>query len=111
MTKPQCVVIAGPNGAGKTSAAPELLKDTIGVSTFVNADVIAQGLGMLRAQEEFIRSNAGELREKIASGLAQIQQGNVVDGRAAIQSLRNKLHERERSGRRASLSQCAGRDL
>ncbi len=44
MIRPQCVVIAGPNGAGKTSAAPELLKDTIGVAAFVNADVIAEGL-------------------------------------------------------------------
>ena len=63
------------------------------------ADVIAQSLGMLRAQEEFIRSNATELREKIASGLEQIQRGEVVEGRVAIQNLRNKLHERERGGR------------
>jgi predicted ABC-type ATPase len=44
VTKPQCVVIAGPNGAGKTSSASRLLRDTVGVSAFVNADVIAQGL-------------------------------------------------------------------
>jgi predicted ABC-type ATPase len=42
--KPQVVVIAGPNGAGKTSAAPGLLRDTVGIGAFVNADVIAQGL-------------------------------------------------------------------
>jgi len=42
--RPQCVVIAGPNGAGKSSAAPDLLKDAAGIATFVNADVIAQGL-------------------------------------------------------------------
>jgi predicted ABC-type ATPase len=41
---PQAVVIAGPNGAGKTSAAPDLLQDAVGIDTFVNADVIAQGL-------------------------------------------------------------------
>ena len=62
------------------------------------ADVIAQSLGMLRAQEEFMRSNAGELREKIASGLEQIRRGEVVEGKAAIQNLRNKLHQRERGG-------------
>jgi predicted ABC-type ATPase len=38
------VVIAGPNGAGKSSSAPRLLRDTVGVGAFVNADVIAQGL-------------------------------------------------------------------
>ena len=32
-------------------------------------DVIAQSLGMLRVQEEFIRSNVAELREKIATGI------------------------------------------
>jgi predicted ABC-type ATPase len=37
-------VIAGPNGAGKSTAAPSLLRDTLAVSEFVNADVIAQGL-------------------------------------------------------------------
>jgi antitoxin ParD1/3/4 len=54
-------------------------------------DVIAQSLGMLRAQEEFIRSNAAELREKIATGMEQIRHGEVVDGKTAIQNLREKL--------------------
>jgi antitoxin ParD1/3/4 len=58
--------------------------------------VIAQSLGMLRAQEEFIRSNVVELREKIASGMDQIRRGEVVDGRTTIRNLREKLHERER---------------
>jgi putative addiction module CopG family antidote len=59
------------------------------------ADVIAQSLGMLRAQEEFIRSNAAELREKIATGMEQIRRGEVVDGRTAIQNLCGKLRLRQ----------------
>src|SRR5437763_2952844 len=43
-TSPSVVVIAGPNGAGKSTAAPALLSGVLGVSEFVNADVIAQGL-------------------------------------------------------------------
>ena len=62
------------------------------------ADVIAQSLGMLRAQEEFIRSNLAELRGKIATGMEQIRRGEVVDGKTAIQNLREKLHQRERGG-------------
>jgi antitoxin ParD1/3/4 len=58
-------------------------------------DVIAQSLGMLRAQEEFIRSNVAELREKIATGMEQIRRGKVVDGKTAIQNLREKLHRRQ----------------
>ncbi len=41
---PQVIVLAGPNGAGKTTLARALLPDDIHVRTFVNADVIAQGL-------------------------------------------------------------------
>jgi predicted ABC-type ATPase len=41
---PTVIVLAGPNGAGKTTAARTLLADTLRVLTFVNADVIAQGL-------------------------------------------------------------------
>jgi antitoxin ParD1/3/4 len=55
------------------------------------SDIVAQSLGMLRAQEEFIRTNTAELREKIASGLEQIRRGEMVDGPAAIQDLRKKL--------------------
>ena len=42
--RPQAVVIAGPNGAGKTSAAPDLLRDAVGIDVFVNAYAIAEGL-------------------------------------------------------------------
>lgn len=41
---PSVVVLAGPNGAGKTTSAPLLLRGTLGVNEFVNADVIAHGL-------------------------------------------------------------------
>lgn len=41
---PHVVVIAGANGAGKSTIAPFLLRDTLGVLEFVNADTLAQGL-------------------------------------------------------------------
>jgi predicted ABC-type ATPase len=41
---PVVVVIAGPNGAGKSTSAPGLLRDALGITTFVNADEIARGL-------------------------------------------------------------------
>jgi predicted ABC-type ATPase len=42
--KARVVVVAGPNGAGKSTLAPELLRGTLGVVEFVNADTIARGL-------------------------------------------------------------------
>ena len=58
-------------------------------------DVIAQDFGILQAQETFIDKNVSELREKIASSSDQIRRGEVIDGRSAIQSLREKLQKRE----------------
>src|SRR5438445_12431364 len=43
-TCPTVVVLAGPNGAGKTTSARTLLAETLRLTTYVNADVIAQGL-------------------------------------------------------------------
>lgn len=43
-TSPSVIVLAGCNGAGKTTAARTVLAETLQVMTFVNADVIAQGL-------------------------------------------------------------------
>lgn len=45
---PLVVVIAGPNGAGKSTTAPSLLRDTLQVTEFVNADAIADGLSAFR---------------------------------------------------------------
>ena len=41
---PSVIILAGPNGAGKTTAARTLLAEQLRLMTFVNADVIAQGL-------------------------------------------------------------------
>lgn len=47
---PHVIVIAGPNGAGKSTTAPALLKGTLGVTEFVNADIIAQGLSAFQPE-------------------------------------------------------------
>lgn len=41
---PSLIALAGPNGAGKSTSGPALLRDTLGITEFVNADLIAQGL-------------------------------------------------------------------
>src|SRR5689334_23144253 len=41
---PSVFVLGGPHGAGKTTASRTVLAETLGVMTFVNADVIAGGL-------------------------------------------------------------------
>jgi predicted ABC-type ATPase len=44
VSSPGVVALAGPNGAGKSTTGPPLLKETLGVTQFVNADLIAEGL-------------------------------------------------------------------
>lgn len=44
---PQCHIVAGPNGAGKTTFAMEYLMNETDCRTFINADMIAQGLSPL----------------------------------------------------------------
>lgn len=48
---PHVIVIAGSNGSGKSTAAPTLLKDTVHINDFVNADVIAQGLSAFQPEK------------------------------------------------------------
>jgi predicted ABC-type ATPase len=53
---PQVIVIAGPNGAGKTTLAPFLLRDTFGLTVYVNADSIAHGLSAFNPEAAAIES-------------------------------------------------------
>ncbi|MEO8573665.1 MAG: AAA family ATPase [Pyrinomonadaceae bacterium] len=48
---PNIIVIAGPNGAGKSTLAPALLRDTLQVFQYVNADTIAEGLSAFAPED------------------------------------------------------------
>lgn len=48
---PNVIVIAGPNGAGKSTLAPALLRDTLKVLEYVNADTIAEGLSAFAPED------------------------------------------------------------
>lgn len=51
-SRPSVIALAGPNGAGKSTLGPVLLRDTLAVRHFVNADVIAQGLSAFAPEKE-----------------------------------------------------------
>jgi predicted ABC-type ATPase len=53
---PTIIIIAGPNGAGKTTFAGEFLPHEASCLTFINADLIAQGLSPFRPEEASIRA-------------------------------------------------------
>ena len=58
---PRAIIIAGPNGAGKTTFAREFLPAEGNCPTFINADLIAQGLSPCR------RCLAGLRRQPVAA--------------------------------------------
>ncbi len=62
MSNPQLVLIGGPNGAGKSTAAPQLLRDTLDVSEFVNADAIASGLSGFHPESAALQAGRVMLR-------------------------------------------------
>lgn len=66
---PNVVVIAGPNGAGKSTLAPALLRDTLNIPEFVNADTIAEGLSAFAPEDASFdagRVMLGRLRDLAA---------------------------------------------
>lgn len=66
---PELVALAGPNGAGKSTVGPALLRESLGISIFVNADVIAQGLSGL--EPEGVAFEAGRIMLERLDDLAQ----------------------------------------
>ncbi len=86
---PQAVVIAGPNGAGKTSAAPELLREAVGIDVFVNADVIAQGLAGFNPESVAFEAGRIMLRrlDELAEARANFAFESTLSGRSALRFL------------------------
>jgi predicted ABC-type ATPase len=54
---PDVIVLSGPNGAGKTTASRTVLAEALRLATFVNADVIAQGLSGFAPQEVAVEAS------------------------------------------------------
>lgn len=68
-SSPKVIAIAGPNGAGKSTLAPFMLRDAYGVTEFVNADTIAQGLSAFSPETAALEAGRimlGRLRDLAA---------------------------------------------
>lgn len=81
---PRAIVLAGPNGAGKTTSARTILAETLAVMTFVNADVIAQGLAGFAVESSAIEAGRIMLArlDRLASERANFAFETTLAGRA-----------------------------
>jgi predicted ABC-type ATPase len=70
LAEQRVIIIAGPNGAGKTTFAREFLPLEVGITTFINADLIAAGLSPF-APELAARRAARLMLEEIDRCMAE----------------------------------------
>ncbi len=90
------IVIAGANGAGKSTVAPFLLRDKLGVSEFVNADVLAQGLSAYAPEKVAI--TAGRIMLKRISKLAEAQENFAFETTLSTRTFVPKLKQMRENG-------------
>jgi predicted ABC-type ATPase len=92
---PNLIIIAGPNGSGKTTAAPALLRDTLHVVDYVNADVIAQGLSAFRPEDASIQ--AGRVMLKRIHDLASSEVNFAFETTLASRTFVNLISKLKKS--------------
>ena len=95
---PTVIVLGGVNGAGKTTASRSLLANTLRVMTFVNADVIAQGLSGFNPEAAAIRAGRIMLEQldDLAAQRANFAFETTLAGRAYagwLDSLRGRGYD------------------
>ncbi len=98
---PQVVILAGPNGAGKSTSAPLLLRDTLAVEEFVNADVIASGLSAFAPERAALA--AGKIMLRRLRELAEQQKNFAFETTLASRSFAPWLTQLINTGYEAHL--------
>ena len=86
---PGVVVLGGPNGAGKSTAAPRLLRGSLKVEEFVNADTLAQGLSLFRPQD--VAMDAGRITLARLDALESQRKSFAFEATLASQGLARRL--------------------
>ena len=93
---PHVIVIAGANGAGKSTVAPYLLRDKLGVSEFVNADTLAQGLSAYSPEKVAI--SAGRIMLKRINKLAEARENFAFETTLSTRTFVPRLKRMRRNG-------------
>ena len=95
------IVIAGPNGAGKSTLAPALLRDTLGIFEYVNADTIAEGLSAFAPEDASL--DAGRVMLERLNELADARKDFAFETTLASRFYAGWLQKLKADGFRASM--------
>lgn len=93
---PGVVVLGGPNGAGKSTAAPRLLRESLRVEEFVNADTLAQGLSAFRPQD--VALEAGRITLARLDSLESQRKSFAFESTLASHALVRRLRRLKKRG-------------
>jgi len=93
---PKLIILAGPNGAGKSTLAPFLLRDTLGITEYVNADTLASGLSAFRP--ESVAMQAGRIMLRRLHELAAQRANFAFETTLASRSYAAWLNRLRRDG-------------
>ena len=95
------IIIAGPNGAGKTTFAREYLPVEVGITTFINVDLIAAGLSPFAP--ELAAKRAGRLMLEEIDHCSEAAVDFAFATTLAGNSFVRKFHQWQVDGYRAKL--------
>src|SRR4051794_30574574 len=89
--RPKALVLGGVNGAGKTTASRVLLADELAVKMFVNADVIATGIGGFAPEEVAFEASRIMLERlhRLVASRADFAFETTLAGKSYVAFLRN----------------------
>lgn len=93
---PHLIIISGPNGAGKSTTAPALLQGALGVTEFVNADVIAQGLSAFNPERAAF--HAGRIMLERLQQLAEERENFAFETTLASRTFAHRIQELKSNG-------------
>jgi predicted ABC-type ATPase len=101
MDHPNVVIIAGPNGAGKSTLSESLLKGTLGIRHYVNADTLARGLSAFNFDEMALK--AGKIMLEHLHDLAEDRTNFAFETTLASRTFAPWIAELKKTGYRFHL--------
>lgn len=96
MKEKHAIIIAGPNGAGKTTFAREFLPHEAECPTFINADLIAQGLSPFRPEVVAVR--AGRLMLEMIADCVRRGESFAIETTLSGRTYAQMIPEWKRAG-------------